>query len=62
MVTEKRKKYQYEFNKKRRKRLVKEHKCIACGIDVEPVLVYHTRCPKHLKNMKTSQNQRKEKK
>lgn len=56
MVTEERRKYQYEYNKKRRKRLVKEHKCIACGCDVKPVVIYHTRCKKHLAKMRNKKN------
>jgi len=37
-------KFHYEFNRKRRKRLVKEHKCIACSKKIEPVVIYHIRC------------------
>lgn len=50
-----RREYQYEFNKRRRERLVEEHKCISCGKgDIQPVMVYHTRCPKCLKKLKES--------
>ena len=50
-----RRKYQYEFNKRRRERLVEEHKCISCGKEeIQPVMVYHTRCPKCLRKMKES--------
>ena len=37
------------WRKKYRKQMKKEHKCIDCGIKLKPVLVYHIRCPKHLK-------------
>jgi hypothetical protein len=27
----------------------KKHRCIDCGIKIKPFIIYHARCPKHLK-------------
>lgn len=44
----------YLFNLERRKRLIKEQKCIRCGGEVKPKIVYRRRCGECLKKLRKS--------
>lgn len=38
--------YFYLWNKNKRKKWLKEHKCLNCGKKVKQIIIYHTRCDK----------------
>jgi hypothetical protein len=37
------------WREKYRQKRREQHLCIDCGVKLEPILIYHARCPKHLK-------------
>lgn len=41
----------YLYNIERRKKLIKEHRCISCGSKIKPKIVYPRRCDKCLEKI-----------
>lgn len=54
-TAEKRKEY-VEKNKQRRRELRKQNKCIICGKDCKPKIIYHQYCDHHREKFASEQS------